>query len=663
MINFPVFEKLKVEKYLLYPDRNSEPGIDIDFLKGPTLIAGVNGLGKSTLIHILLRLLTGPYDIPASGQDGDLAETSSSEPAAIYRPNAIFPPRVADGAENATAELVVSFGDTRITIIRRLSDLSLINCEVDGKRKKIGDEEEYQTLITKIVGLGNFLDLLLILRYVVFFMEDRRALVWGQTAQREILRALFVAPKAATKLSKLRTDMLSADSAYRNTRNIHHRQIDRNKTEIRRLSKVSDVRAELTIQASRLNALRDKETKLEVAIAEQDDIRVEARSRSAQAALKRDSAVRELERAKVHYLRTEFKSLEESGLYVLARLMGDDECLVCETKQPGLGHEIGKRLGNNHCPLCNTPRKKPDEPAIDISPERIKELQKDVASSDAQIRESEAQIDQANILRTKLLGQLSEASRDRIETNQKIILLRDNLPSEDREATELEEKNRILQEIIDDEKAVYDKAREEFENALLKSEREVAQAQKAVAEAFSSYAAEFLKEQCQIAFQPVQVKIGQTGGRFTIGLYQLSMTGAAVAGATPRTEPDQVSLSQREFLDLAFRMALITVSSENSAATMLVDTPESSLDFLFATRAGDQLAKFAKEGGDKGNRVIVTSNLANADLIPAFLSGRPREATASSRVVNLLEIAEPTAALKDDRKKYNDFLRQQVERS
>lgn len=141
------------------------------------------------------------------------------------------------------------------------------------------------------------------------------------------------------------------------------------------------------------------------------------------------------------------------------------------------------------------------------------------------------------------------------------------------------------------------------------------------------------------------------------------MSGSSVSGQTARTEPDQVSLSQQEFLDLAFRMALMTISSNNKASTIIVDTPEASLDFLFAERAGNQLALFASGGGQIGNRVIITSNLSNAEIIPAFLKGRPKGRRAKSCVVDLISIAAPNAAVRADGERYSKYLQSQIRKS
>jgi rubrerythrin len=553
--------------------------------------------------------------------------------------------------------LDVSFGGRRAVIKRKLSDLTLVSFRLTQPDTVITDETEYQKCLQELMGLGSFFDALLVLRFIVFFLEDRRALVWGKTAQREILRALFVEPEMAAELSRLRYEMLSADSSFRNLRNVLNKRIRENRVEIQRLTSASGVRAELAMRESELRAVRAEEESLEGSVAREEAARLEARLRGAKAALDRDGAVRELERAKVHVLRSKFKNLEESGLYVLSRLLSQDECLVCDTRKPGLGKQVQERLDSGKCPVCGTPRATAPAEVVNLGAKRIQELQRRASLGEQEVLSSEQEIRKADETRTRDLARLTAVTTQRLNLSEAIRALRGRLPSTERSADDLDERNRELQRLIDEEESAYKRHRDVFEIALNRSEREVAKLHQEVAAAFSRYASVFLRERCSIAFQPVKVRIGQSGGEFQVGLFQLSMTGAAVGGETPRSEPDQVSMSQREFLDLAFRMALMSVASGDRAATLIVDTPDSSLDFLFAKRAGDQLARFAKEGGAVGNRVIVTTNLSNLDLIPAFLKGRPKGAQAASRVIDLLKIAAPNAALRKDRATYSRMLR------
>ena len=77
-----------------------------------------------------------------------------------------------------------------------------------------------------------------------------------------------------------------------------------------------------------------------------------------------------------------------------------------------------------------------------------------------------------------------------------------------------------------------------------------------------------------------------------------------------RSQPDTVSESQRFFIDIALRMALSEFMAEG-AATLLIDTPEGSLDIAYEARAGSMFSKFVVEG----NRMLMTANLRSSQLV------------------------------------------------
>ena len=85
-----------------------------------------------------------------------------------------------------------------------------------------------------------------------------------------------------------------------------------------------------------------------------------------------------------------------------------------------------------------------------------------------------------------------------------------------------------------------------------------------------------------------------------------------------RTESTQLSESQRFFLDIALRMALVIyLSKKNRPGTLLIDTPEGSLDIAYESRVGQMFAKFVKE---YGQHMLMTANI-NASQLLLSLAG------------------------------------------
>lgn len=134
------------------------------------------------------------------------------------------------------------------------------------------------------------------------------------------------------------------------------------------------------------------------------------------------------------------------------------------------------------------------------------------------------------------------------------------------------------------------------------------------------------------------------------------MTAAAFETAQIRERPDDVSESQREFVDLAFRMALIETASMSQRASLVIETPEASLDAIFMQKAGNMLRQFA--GSERS--IVVTSNLTSSVMVPALLGGATNDdeeiKDRRSRILDLLKVAAPNAAARRFLNDYTKFL-------
>jgi hypothetical protein len=137
-----------------------------------------------------------------------------------------------------------------------------------------------------------------------------------------------------------------------------------------------------------------------------------------------------------------------------------------------------------------------------------------------------------------------------------------------------------------------------------------------------------------------------------------------------------VSESQKEFIDLAFRLAIMQATTVRRPSMMVIETPEASLDSIFISRAGRLLARYAAGGGAVGNRLIASSNLNKEDMIPALFGlaseeeyvawwadrrhkAQPPGSSSAiplgdrpDRVLNLLDVAAENRAVEENRAGY-----------
>ena len=218
MISLPLLNRLDVTGYGLYPGGNpAAPGLHVRFRPGLTLVLGANGLGKTTLVTMLYRLLTGPYDISALMRGSDLGNASLRITKLAGIRQRTFAKRVADSAARATARLVFDVGGEQVVVERNLRDLSLRAFNV-GTSPPSQDEGQYQSEMIRLANVSTFSDWILLLRYIVFYFEDRRSLVWDPSAQRQLLRILFLRPDESQKWIEREREILEMDTRVRNIR-------------------------------------------------------------------------------------------------------------------------------------------------------------------------------------------------------------------------------------------------------------------------------------------------------------------------------------------------------------------------------------------------------------------------------------------------------------
>ena len=222
MVRLPVLTELRVKDYEMFPGDPPGSGLRWSFREGVTVVAGINGLGKTTLLTMILRALTGRYDLTGEGPGESLGVTLPKNPVRLNRPHIeLFQDRVSDGATSATVDLSARIGDSVLSITRRLDNLVLQALAVDGTpvplpRGQDAREAPFQSTLADLTGLSSFVDVLLVLHYVILFYENRPGALWDTDAQRHLLRAMSLAPEDATRFAELERQLQQADSRTRN---------------------------------------------------------------------------------------------------------------------------------------------------------------------------------------------------------------------------------------------------------------------------------------------------------------------------------------------------------------------------------------------------------------------------------------------------------------
>lgn len=121
MNRFPIIDRLKVENYRLFPGTEETPGIDFSFQTGVSLLAGINGLGKTTLVNMLYRLIVGPWELPKDDGNARFGAAARGSVVQWSGRTRFFSQRVADHAKQATASIWFRIGDHQFFVCRSLS--------------------------------------------------------------------------------------------------------------------------------------------------------------------------------------------------------------------------------------------------------------------------------------------------------------------------------------------------------------------------------------------------------------------------------------------------------------------------------------------------------------------------------------------------------------
>ena len=514
---------------------------------------------------------------------------------------------------------------------------------MDGSERTL-DEELYQSEIAALANVSSFGDWVLLLRYVVFYFEDRRSLIWDPSAQRELFRVLFLPPETAELWTTKSRDILEDDSMVRNL----HNAVTRAERELAKstslISTESSTRTDLLEleeeQRGDVESLDQADTRLSDLVSERED----ARLRFIRLEHDRDSAYRELERAQLLAIEARLPQHSDSARYLLSHLFTEFECLVCGHEARSVVASLRDKIGDNECIICGS-RIETDEADVplDLASGRVDHYEDQFLAIDAELKSAQETLSELTAEFNRILGDSRELRAAVTRRHVSIDALTDRLPPADAEVREQRREFGALHESIRALQRDLKQRREDFAEMVDALTAAVTEQATKVKEAFEGYAHEFLFEDCQLSWQTRRERLGQVGRFFEFPVFELDLGGSDFKTVVRRSGPDDVSESQREFIDLSFRMALANVAERQGVTSLVMDAPESSLDAVFVDRAARVLGAFGR--AESGNRLVVTSNLVGGDLIPRILEEATEPDGRGDRVVDLLSIAAPTAAI------------------
>jgi DNA repair exonuclease SbcCD ATPase subunit len=631
--NFIRIKEVLIRNFTLYTKDNVIQTIDEAINDGVYCLAGANGLGKTTFLNIINYALTGLVLEP---------NKEVYSPSEIVKSNKKYTERYFEGRINAKdkedAEVEITFevdhknykiirGFTERSSLRKLEIYEMTNNKVIpfiNTKNKSPEELQviYENELAKDIDIGKFEYFVFFQLYVLTFDENRRMIFWDNRASTNALSIAFNYDLNDTnRILELKRDMESLESYGRNAR----WQATQIKNEYERLLATKKEK-ELTNYDELKKQYDDMATSVEEAEKLFHNIEVEYDT-----LLKRQN----IYSSELLQLKTKYKKLFSQYSEPRTKLLDnqyisyskkENKCFLCGATGHYVVENIEKKLYQEKCPICNT--------KINNGKDRDQEkLLKQLEDIDKWIEKKNNGIEKL-IFETEVKKvELDKAEYEYYSLKEKLEKFEKLNSHIDFKKTGDTITDSILETYIkrfeqEDKKSKdyykkRNKIKPEYENLLQKVNSAYKEAESVFVPLFKKLAKSFIGLDLNIYFK-------QKGSKDIALNFELL--------GTARTESHQLSESQRFFLDIALRMALaVYLSKSNNEATLLIDTPEGSLDIAYESRVGKMFADFVTE---HNQNVIMTANINASQLLISLADKCGKKKMKFRRMLDWTDLTE-----------------------
>jgi hypothetical protein len=603
-LRMPRLLKARLDHFSLYSAKNT---IEVVFAKGAFCLAGANGLGKSTFLAAVNFGLTGIVADP-NRKFESVAEYYSYS---LGFAEEFFDGRVIEGdRERAQVSLDFEVGGSVFHLTRGVFEreqLRAFNVETRGGEgveldtRRSTPSERHEQFIQRLpteIGLDSFEQFVFLQQFVFTFDERRHLLFWDDRVLEQAMHLCFgLDPRDADKADSLRREAEGADSLVRN----FQWQATQLRKKVQQLESIVGSEdagkevEEVVAQYKKLTADRDDAEKLaQKAEAQRQDAEVLFAKMTAEVV----TLSADYERTFGEYVK---RNASPAAHPLVKTSLDDQRCGLCATEGEQVVAAIKAKIDSGSCPLCNSPVL-----AHGRAPHLLKELDSKLAKAKEELREVTSRRDRLVAATAAALKKSngSVSAVDKFEREHASLLSAEPKKDESSVQRTIAGYREQIQSILLKKQRQYDKRekkRKELRRLQRKLMAQYSEAEERFVPIFKDLAHSFLGIELNI-----QLEAKSGGVALTLSVRD-----------TPRRMIFQLSESQRFFVDIALRMALLKfTSSPDKKACLLIDTPEGALDIAYEKRAGDMFAQFVLDGFN----LIFTANINTSQLLLALAS-------------------------------------------
>ena len=587
----PVLQRVNLTAFSLYTER---PQVDLQIPDGVFCLVGANGIGKSTFIAAVNFGLCGR--LPKPGE----RFRSSDEYFQNVRDfsSDFFDGRINEfDREKAEIEIEFTVKQDNYHIVRgafepnQLRHASVNGNDLTGSPTSINDA--YKQSMAESVGVANFEQFVFLQLFVFTFDEQRNLTFWETPVQRQMLLLAFGDDAGeAQEAEELRRKIERLDSIARNANYQANENRKRLQAAQRVLSGLSlealDVREEQEQMELELDKLSAQETDFLESLSDSKLRSAELRSKSLVLKERIDSIF--IERAA--------RTANIRVRPIIADSLASASCHLCGASGAKVIEGIEQKILASVCPICGIAL--PSDAIAEDAMQAIADLDKDLSYTNMLIQEETDKQQRTQIEIAQVQASIAQQQRRISEFEREHRVLTKSIGTTD--VDDIRESIRANERVIRDLNIVKSNARRDRDVAMDRLKYIQSRVSQQYAEAEREFLAIFKDLAESFIGLDLDIRFDVRGTDIYLVL--------AIEGKS-RRQQYQLSESQRFFVDIALRMAIVTFAASDGKGILLVDTPEGSLDIAYESRAGEMFARFV----GNGYQLMMTANINTSRLL------------------------------------------------
>ena len=587
----PVLRRVSLTAFSLYTEK---PKVDIDITDGVFCLVGANGIGKSTFIAAVNFGLCGRLPKP-----GERFRSSDEYFQNVMDfSSSFFDGRITElDREKAEVEIEFTINQDNYHIVRgafepnQLRHASVNGRTLEGSPTSVNDM--YKLSVAQSVGVANFEQFMFFQLFVFTFDEQRNLTFWETPVQRQMLLLSFGDDAGqAQEAEELRRSIERLESIARNANYQANENRKRLQAAQHLLSRLSPETLDLRDEQEQM------EQKLDELCAKETDVLDSLSDSKLQSADLRSQSLVLKERIDSIFVERAARTANIKARPIIADSLSSGSCHLCGASGTHVIGGIEDRLATDICPICGVAL--PSDALAEDAIQAIAVLDEELSDVNRHIQEEAKKQQRTQIELAQIQASIAQQQRQITDFERKHRLFIKSIGTTDVE--DIRESIQANERVIRDLNIVKTETRADRDKAMAR----LKQIQSRVSQQYADAEREFLTIFKDLAERFIGLDLDV---QFDVRGSEISLV-LALEGKS-RRQQYQLSESQRFFVDIALRMAIVTFVSSEGKGALLVDTPEGSLDIAYESRAGEMFARFV----ENGNQLLMTANINTSRLL------------------------------------------------